>query len=447
MKRDIMARAALGKSNMRLQWSISRRILAVVLVITPAIASSRGDQIEMRVQTGASPRTETPLKVELNWDLLGKDGTARLKQGPRGVSLRELSPRGEPIGQPFLGQLDLSDDAAEPDTPTLKFLLHGTTPADRERVFMFDPDSSERVESPWSFNDHPSSRLDLSYRGKSVFRYNMSPRSNPKYPEIPSRNAYLHPVYTPSGGLITGDFTKSHPHHRGIFLAYTKTLVGELQPDFWNYHVGTGTIRFEHLDAAVVGPVTASFRAQHRWEAVGYDDVMKETWELEIHDVPGSPFWLMDLTSRQRAIEKPIDLIPYRYGGMAYRGPEPFYHGKIDVLTSEGFDRVSGDQMPARWVDLTGPVEEGSTRFGGAMILDHPSNPHYPTVARIHPTTIPFFTYTPAHDTNLTIGTAADTTFRYRIVIHDGHPDRLLNERLWNDFSSPPVVTVTRKAR
>ena len=81
------------------------------------------------------------------------------------------------------------------------------------------------------------------------------------------------------------------------------------------------------------------------------------------------------------------------------------------------------------------------------MILDHPSNPHYPTVARIHPTTIPFFTYTPAHDTNLTIGTAADTTFRYRIVIHDGHPDRLLNERLWNDFSSPPVVTVTRKAR
>ena len=415
--------------------------LAVAMAPRGAVA----DVIEARVSSGSHPRLETPLKVPIDADFLGINLIKDLSEGPFGLRIREVSSTGQPIGSPFEAQLDLSKGANGVDHPFLTFLLHGLTPRDAERRFQFDPSTARRVESPWRFSDPARGRLDLRHGHRDVFGYNMRPRSNPKYPEIPSRDAYLHPVYTPSGALITGDFTKSHPHHRGIFLAYTKTLIGELVPDFWNYHVGSGKIRFESLEGVTTGPVTATIQASHRWEAVGDGDVMKERWEIEVFDIPESPFWLFDLTSRQRAIVNPIELIPYRYGGMAYRGPEPFYHGKIDVLTSEGFDRVTGDQKPARWVDLTGPIEEGSDRFGGAMILDHPSNPNHPTVARIHPTTIPFFTYTPGHDTKLTIGTAADTVFRYRIVVHDGHPDMALNDRLWRDFAAPPVVTIARK--
>ena len=127
---------------------------------------------------------------------------------------------------------------------------------------------------------------------------------------------------------------------------------------------------------------------------------------------------------------------------MAYRGPEPFVKGMLDVLTSEGRHRVDGDQKPTRWVDLTGPVAEGSDKYAGAMIADHPSNPHYPNVARIHPTTLPFFTYVPAHDKLVTIATDAPTVFRYRVLIHDGHPDPLADESVARDFAEPPVVVV-----
>ena len=417
------------------------RFLFLSLVSSAASA----DLIELRVQSGSSVRIGTPIRVAIDTRLLGGDLVAGLSERPMGVRIRELSSVGDPIGMPFEGQLDLGRTEDRLDQPTLTFLLHGTAEPQSERRFEFDPSSAERVASPWRFSDPAAGRLDLKHGDQSVFRYNMTPVSDSRFPEIPSRDAYLHPAYTPSGALITGDFMTSHPHHRGFFLAYTKTLIGENEPDFWNYQKGSGKIRFEKLDAAITGPVTATIRSSHRWEAAGEADVMKERWEIEIYDVPDSPYWLFDLTSRQRAIEKPIELIPYRYGGMAYRGPEPFYHGKIDVLTSEGLNRVTGDQKPARWVDMTGPVEEGSSKFGGAMILDHPSNPHHPTVVRIHPTTIPFFTYTPGHDTKLTIGTERDTVFRYRIVIHDGHPDRILNERLWRDFAAPPIVTVVPK--
>jgi hypothetical protein len=76
------------------------------------------------------------------------------------------------------------------------------------------------------------------------------------------------------------------------------------------------------------------------------------------------------------------------------------------------------------------------------MIADHPSNPNYPNVARIHPTTLPFFCYVPSHDKPLTIATDKPTVFRYRVLIHDGRPDKELNERVARDFADPPVVVV-----
>ncbi len=187
--------------------------------------------------------------------------------------------------------------------------------------------------------------------------------------------------------------------------------------------------------------------ARHRWEIKDGPEkqlrtVLRERWDVETLPQTGEGYWLFDLTSTQQAVDRPVVLTPYRYGGMAYRGPEPFVKGTLDVLTSEGKSRRDGDQKPARWVDLTGPTSEGSDAYAGAMIADHPSNPHAPTVARIHPTTLPFFSFVPAHDTRLTLLAERPTVFRYRVLVHDGHPDRDLDERVWRDFAEPPEVVV-----
>ena len=329
----------------------------------------------------------------------------------------------------------------------ITWILASEIPSGGEARFRLKIDEPVTGQSPWTWENLPSGAHNLKHGDQAVFRYNALPVSSPSYQAIQNRSAYIHPAYTPSGALITGDFSSYHPHHRGFFLAYVHTKTGDLAPDFWNIHLGTGKIHTEKWEMPSVGPVTARFTSHHRWEArdtVKREDrvVLRERWDVEVYDIPGAPYWLFDLTSTQQAVGQPLEVLPHRYGGMAYRGSEPFVKGGIDVLTSEGRHRIDGDQKPTRWVDLTGPVAEGSEKYAGGLIADHPSNPRYPNVVRIHPITLPFFSYVPAHDRPLTIATDAPTVFRYRILIHDGHPDKKVNDRISGDFTEPPGVEV-----
>ena len=285
----------------------------------------------------------------------------------------------------------------------------------------------------------------MRHGDRIVFRYNTAPVASPDYGPIQRRDAYIHPAYSPSGALVTGDFSKFHPHHRGIFFAYAKAKSGDHALDFWNIHTDKGKIRHDGMITESVGPVAARFSVKHRWEDKAGVVVLRERWDVEAFDIPGTPYWLFDLTVTQHAEGVPFEVLPYRYGGIAYRGPDPFVKGPIDVLTAEGRHRVDGNLKPTRWVDLTGPVADGSGVYAGAMIADHPANPNHPTVARIHPTTLPFFSFVPASDQPVTIGIESPTVFRYRIMIHDGRPHADRDEQVWRDFAEPPKVGVTRQ--
>ena len=410
--------------------------------------ADRGEASELtfRVQAGPHDRKATPIRFEAPASRFDSRTLKALDSGPVAAEVVQVDPvEIDPPSdaRPFSSnaQLDRVDGDKVRVTLFLRAMAAGTWA--RLRV-------GERMGFPrerWSFAQAGPGALDLKLGDRPVFRYNAAPVSSPNYKEIQVRDAYLHPAYSPSGALITGDFSPSHPHHRGFFLAYEKTKTGDLTPDFWNIHVGTGKIYADGLDQPVVGPVTARFSARHRWEAKDKAKgtsvvVLRERWDVEAYDIPGAPYWLFDITSTQQAVDRPLELLPYRYGGMAYRGPEPFVKGTLDVLTSEGKHRKDGDQKVARWVDLTGPIADGSDKYAGAMIADHPSNPLNPTVARIHPTTLPFFCYVPAHDKPLTIAVDAPTVFRYRVLIHDGRPDKDLDERVARDFAEPPTVVV-----
>lgn len=427
--------------------SSSTVVLAAALgVIAPcpdrAFAVGPPMSLDLKVDAGAFDRENTPIRLEIPARQLGPALIRAVADGPVAPSLVETREDGtEP--RPVPAQLEVVP--GDPDgRHRLTFVLQGRTPAGARRSFRLATERAQTDQpSPWSIFDREAGVLELKNRDRSVFRYNASPVSHPNHGAIQRRDAYIHPVFTPSGALITGDFSRFHPHHRGFFLAYTRTQVGGARPDFWNIHNGKGKIFFEALDSRQAGAVTARFVTRHRWDATGAGAVLRERWEVEAFDIPGQPYWLFDLTASQQATGAPLELQPYRYGGMAYRGPEPFVKGVLDVRTSEGLGRKDGDQKPARWVDLTGPVEEGSQVYGGAMIADHPSNANHPTVARIHPTSLPFFTFVPGYRNTVVIGPDAPTVFRYRILIHDGHPDPERDERIWRDFAEPPRVVVT----
>lgn len=417
--------------------------------ILPPISSAEDPTttLVIRVEAGRFDREQTPVQISIPIASLGEEWAERLDQlaerrSPLPIRAQEGS------GALSLAQVDRIGEEGE--HVRLLWVLEEPLPGGSHRSYQVDLDAEAETDSPWTFRTTEEGQLDLSRGEDPVFRYNASPVSHPDFPHPNQpRNAYIHPAFSPSGAVVTGDYSAgTHPHHRGFFLAYTKTSVGELEPDFWNIQRGSGKVHFDRFGEETVGPVSARFSTFHRWEARPAEGdpvvVLRERWEVETFDIPGTPYRLIDLASIQQAESEPLILPPYRYGGMAYRGPDSFLpEGALDVLTSEGFDRVRGDQEPARWVDLTGPVGGEADSYAGAAILDHPSNVNHPTPARIHPTRIPFFCFVPGHDEEVAIGPEAPTVFRYRILIHDGRPDLGRNDRLWNDFAEPPKVAVT----
>ena len=87
--------------------------------------------------------------------------------------------------------------------------------------------------------------------GKPVLRYQAD--KIPPRPDITAefhRGGYLHPLFTPSGVLVTDDYPKDHKHHHGIWTAWTSTEYEGRKPDFWNMggkkarkdHVSTGDV-------------------------------------------------------------------------------------------------------------------------------------------------------------------------------------------------------------
>jgi len=291
------------------------------------------------------------------------------------------------------------------------------------------------------------SKLKISLRNRPLLEYQAEPGELPRdnIKPIFQRGGYLHPIYTLSGKMVTDDYPPNHIHHHGVWWAWTHTEFEGRSPDFWNMGDGKGRVEFVALDDTWSGPVHAGFMARHRFidlTAPKPVNALNETWEVRVyHQTAREPFWIFDLASTQEcATANALKLPEYRYGGVGFRGNWAWNgEDKTDFLTSEGeTDRNKGNTARGRWCDLSGAVDG---ERAGIAILGHPDNFRAPQPMRLHPTE-PFFCFAPQQSGAMEIAPGKPYVSRYRFVVHDGRPDPVLLERLWNDYAHPPVVKV-----
>jgi hypothetical protein len=268
------------------------------------------------------------------------------------------------------------------------------------------------------------------------------PRDNVK--PIFQRGAYLHPIRTLGGKVITDDYPPNHIHHHGIWWAWTKTEFDGRAPDFWNMGEGKAKVDFVSLQGTWGGPVHCGFVGKHQFtDLTGGSPAaaLNETWDVRVYNNARNNIWVFDLTSTQEcATDKPLKLPEYHYGGLGFRGHWD-WNGKTNVnfLTSEGItDRVKGHATRAKWCDMSG-WREG--KQAGIAILCHPENFRAPQHMRLHPSE-PFFCYAPQQGGDMEIAPGKKYVSRYRFVVHDGPPNKEVIDRLWNDYAYPPVVKV-----
>src|SRR5260221_5409674 len=78
------------------------------------------------------------------------------------------------------------------------------------------------------------------------------------------RSAFIHPLWTPHGQVLTRIQAPDHYHHYGIWNPWTHVLFEGDTVDFWNLGSRQGTVRFGTFISVNSGPVYAEFEALHQ---------------------------------------------------------------------------------------------------------------------------------------------------------------------------------------
>lgn len=263
---------------------------------------------------------------------------------------------------------------------------------------------------------------------------------NPLY----KRSAYIHPLRSPGGEILTAIQPADHYHHYGIWNPWTHTHFGADSVDFWNLALGQGTVRFaEYLDSYEHEGV-AGFKVRHEhiyFKNEGGEGVaLNETWDVRVHNA-GEASYVADLTvTLSTPLELPLTLEAYRYGGgLGFRATENWDTDNSTVLTSEGKARAEADGTGARWVIIEG---ESSVSLGrsGILFLSHPGNRAHPEPMRMWPPETNegvgnvFFEFCPIRHQEWVLEPGKEYTLKYRMVVFDGVMDAESAETHWRNF-------------
>lgn len=263
-----------------------------------------------------------------------------------------------------------------------------------------------------------------------------------------ARSGFIHPLYSPSGQLLTWAQPPDHFHHMGLWNPWTRVSWADKQTDFWNLGEEQGTVRFKDIRTQESGPVYAEFRVSQEHIAFTKPDeslVMNEEWIVRVWNLKEG--YYLDFTSLiQNVTSDSISLDAYRYGGgIGYRATEKWNNKNSEVLTSEGKTWENGDATRARWCRVSGDLQGIET---GLLFMSDPGNYDAPQPMRIWPKDSnggighQYFEFTPIREIAWVL--APDKTYsqNYRIWVQEGSLDPVQMESSWQIYATPPVVNI-----
>lgn len=216
-----------------------------------------------------------------------------------------------------------------------------------------------------------------------ILVYNYGLKLAPGVAEDRRRACYIHPLYGPDGEVLTADFPKDHPHHRGLYWAWPKVYVGPemRRTDMW--HLKGMWTRFEQWLGFEQSPHCAIIGLRNGW----YDDtqtrhVQEDVW---MRIWPAQRLGrCIDFDITLTAQQMPITLEGQTgkgYGGFLYR---PARANDVRIATDSAplITGKDSDLSRSTWADFSASfgsadAPQESPRSGVA-IFPAPDHPAYP---------------------------------------------------------------------
>ncbi len=256
------------------------------------------------------------------------------------------------------------------------------------------------------------------------------------------RAGYIHPLYTPSGHVLTHIQPKDHYHHYGLWNPWTKVEYNGTLYDLWNIGDKKGTVRFSRFSDTFQDAANAGFEAIHHhvvFDGGGETTIMTENWRIEGRQLDARRFQVDIRSDLAPATDNDVILKEYRYGGLGFRATAEWTNRNSEVLTSSGKTRKDADGSLERWAMVFGQLGGGE---GGVLFLSHPTNENAPEPVRVWPEDgnggrgDQFFNFSPTKNRDWVLRPAHTYTLRYRLIVFDGTLSAGEADRLWTDYAS-----------
>jgi len=224
-----------------------------------------------------------------------------------------------------------------------------------------------------------------------------------------ARSNYIHPLYGPNGEELTYDWSKDHPHHRGIYWAWPEVDWRGERADLHALQrifarpTGNVSLKTDENSARLV--------AENRWYWEDETPIVREVTTIRAYQA-GDHGRYIDIVYSFEALDDDVALA--RRGTNAYGGLNIRMSPIKDMQLIHHADPISAHPRRA-WSDSLG-IRQGATESVGFAVLEKMSNPDYPG-DWIQYEYLPWFQPTfPAEGT--------------RYVLKQGHP-LVLQYRLW----------------
>lgn len=263
------------------------------------------------------------------------------------------------------------------------------------------------------------------------------------------RSAFIHPLWTPHGQVLTRIQAPDHYHHYGLWDPWTHVLFEGDTVDFWNLKSRKGTVRFGNFVSIIEGPVYAEFAALQKHIAFKKDGsekvALNELQTVRVYAPAATQdYYVVDITIELNcASSSPFKILAYRYAGLGWRATGEWNKTNCAVLTSEGKTRKESDGSTARWCMVSGTLGDD---YGGAVMMSYPSNYNHPEPLRVWPENSNngemFAMFAPTKNKDWTLYPGKTYTLKYRFLVFNGRFPKENAEAAWRQYSMPPKMTI-----
>lgn len=253
------------------------------------------------------------------------------------------------------------------------------------------------------------------------------------------RNNYIHPLYNINGEIITEDYPKDHPHHRGLFWAWHQILIGNNRiGDSWVYDNFINDI--QEVTTAIKSN-SIILKGKVEWKSPNWIDTSgtrlpfaKESFQWNLHPVQDN-FRIIDfkftLTSLVDSLRIGGADNVKAYGGFSCRIKLPddiYFFGENNILIPQNEPVNAG-----AWLNMNGCI--GGASKNGILIFSHPDNPEHPQPWILREkNSMQNVVYPGRNPINLMNNDSI--TLRYRLVLYNGDEYAISPQKMYQQYLS-----------